>query len=99
MGARHRPQVWVVAEDTDEGEAYVWRVHCCPHTRAVACFARSKAERAAAEHLEQVAPPQEQRCTRPGEHHRRWWEVCLLCVGQDPLPLPGLAEGVGAGGA
>lgn len=82
---RHQAHVWTRAEDTDEGEALIWRVHCTcrAHLPAPAgFFRRAEAEAELAAHLRQVAPPAHRRCRTPSTHHRRWWEACPICADQ-----------------
>ena len=82
----HRPRITAVEEDTDEGEALIWRVVCCHATQDLSYFRQSDVQGALAGHLDQIAAPEIERCHDTTAHRTRWWDACLLCSAQDPLP-------------
>ena len=85
---RHQARVWARAEDTVEGEALIWRVHCTCWAHLPVpdgFFRRAEAEAELAAHLRKVAPPRRRRCRAPSVHHRRWWEACSVCADQPVL--------------
>lgn len=82
----HRPRITADEEDTDEGLALIWRVLCCHATQHLSYFRQAQAQDALAGHLDQIAPPETERCHDTTAHRTRWWDACLLCAAQDPLP-------------
>ncbi|MGI5122828.1 hypothetical protein ACQEU5_25255 [Marinactinospora thermotolerans] len=80
---RHRPEITRTAEETVEGAAWIYRSTCsCGHAGPDR-FREHEADRAA--HLEQIAPPSDQRCRDQHGHGTQPWDVCVLCAGQNAL--------------
>ena len=87
---KHRPKIEAHHEDTEEGEALVYRVACACGDQFPGHFARTDAVAVRDNHRSLVAPPESERCRSPKVHRTRWWDACPLCT--DQLVLPFLEE-------
>jgi len=81
MSKRHRPKVRKQARyGTGPGVDYRLECTCGHHTAWTG--APYEAEVALADHLDEIAVPETDRCREPKTHRTKWWEFCPVCAYQ-----------------